>query len=1058
VSRQLRDSVVFASQNLISDPPFSRLDLISCRNLLIYLELDVQKKLISLFHFALHEGGYLLLGASETLGQRQDLFEMVSKKWRIFHRIGPARSNTMDFPQLEAEKHTEISLLARNGVPRMPELAQRILLDEYTPASVIINRKHDIVYFYGAVSRYLDLPMGEPTHNLLSMAREGMQPKLRALVHKAIREGQTMVGKTRIESGWVKIMVKPLTRPKEGLSLISFTDEPNMATALSEMAEAEKNDEEGLAKQLEYELQVTKEDLQSTIEELETANEELKASNEEVMSMNEELQSTNEELETSKEELQSLNEELNTINNQLQEKVEELELTNNDLANLLSSTDIATLFLDQGFHIKRFTPSATRLFNLIPSDVGRHITDITHQFSDEQLLTEAKTVLDSLIPLESEIQTKDGTWYVRRILPYRTQDNKIEGVVITFIDISELKQTESVLRDNEARLKQAEQIAHLGNWEWDLTGQNLDKCSDEIFHLLGLTPNTTQLTYPIFQQCIHPADREEVISTLEQSIKNGKSVDIDFRTQHPEGRVCCLHLWATVQYDDKQQPIKMLGIMQDITERKRIEDALRRNEARFKAIFDHAGVGIVLIDAQGRMLQANARWSEMTGYSAEELTQMTLADFSHPEEMPTIREHFDKFVVGDISSFQLDGTYIRKDGSIFVGQLLVTSVCDAGGVFQKDIGVLIDITQRKEAEAQLRKREEHYRKLFVNNKAVQLLVDCSDFRIVDANNAAAKYYGYSIKELKSKNFFSDISALSDEERSQEVLRAKAEKRDYFNFKHRLANGELRNVEVYRGELEIAERRLFHLIVQDVTQRKKAEMENKRLLSQQSKLAAMGEMLGAIAHQWRQPLHVLGLVIGGIKSAYQSGKLDSQSLNRAVELAKKQIEFMDKTTNNFKNFLAPDQKKVTFSAMAAIEDLIDLFGTLYADHHNINIHLEGDKAVKIRGYPNEFRQVILNILDNAKDAIKVQGKGYIQINVSVVEGQAKITIRDNGCGIPEDKLNRIFEAHCTTKSEQGGSGIGLYMSKTIIENTMNGKIFAENTGEGAMFTMLLEADF
>jgi len=935
VSQQLRDSVVFAVQNLLSDPPFSRLDLISCRNLLIYLELNVQKKLISLFHFALHEGGYLLLGASETIGQRQELFDRVSKKWRIFRRIGPARGKTMDFPLLE--KHTEISLLAK-------------------------------------------------------------------------------------------------------------MDEPDMAT---EAHEAEKNDEEGLAKQLEY-----------TIEELETANEELKASNEEVMSMNEELQSTNEELETSKEELQSLNEELSTVNNQLQEKVEELEATNNDLANLLSSADIATIFLDHAFHIKRFTPSATRLLNLIPSDVGRPMTDIAHQFTDEQLLADAKTVLDSLRPLESEIQTKDGTWYVSRILPYRTQDNKIEGVVITFIDISQLKQTESVLRDNEARLKKAEQIAHLGNWEWDLTGQNLDKWSDEIFHLLGLNPDTTQPTYAIFQQRLHPADREQVITTLEQSIKNGKPVNIDFRAKHSDGTVRCLHLCATVQYDDKQQPIKMLGIMQDITERKHIEDALRRNEARFKAIFDHAGVGIVLIDAQGRMLQANARWSEMTGYSAEELTQMTLADFSHPEEMPTIREHFDKFVMGDISSFQLEGTYIRKDGSIFVGQLLVTAVCDAGGVFQKDIGVLIDITQRKEAEAQLRKREEHYRKLFVNNKAVQLLVDCSDFRIIDVNNAAAKYYGYSIKELKSKNFFSDISALSDEERAQEVLRAKAEKRDYLNFKHRLANGELRNVEVYRGELEIAERRLFHLIVHDVTQRKKAELENKRLLSQQSKLAAMGEMLGAIAHQWRQPLHVLGLLIGGIKSAYHSGKLDNQSLNRAVELAKKQIEFMDKTTNNFKNFLAPDQKKVTFSAMAAIEDMIDLFGTLYADHHNINIHLEGDKAVKISGYPNEFRQVILNILDNAKDAIKVQGinKGYIQINVSVVEGQAKITIRDNGCGIPEDKLNKIFEAHCTTKSEQGGSGIGLYMSKTIIENTMNGKIFAENTGEGARLTMLLDADF
>jgi len=372
--------------------------------------------------------------------------------------------------------------------------------------------------------------------------------------------------------------------------------------------------------------------------------------------------------------------------------------------------------------------------------------------------------------------------------------------------------------------------------------------------------------------------------------------------------------------------------------------------------------------------------------------------------------------------------------------------------------LLDKVNQLKEADVQLREREEFYRKLFVNNKAVQLLVDSLNFKIADANKAAARYYGYSIKKLKSMKI-SDINILSDSEKAEETQRAKVEKRNYLCFQHRLANGEFRDVEVYRANFEINKRKLFHLIIHDVTERKKAEDENQQLLIQQSKLATMGEMLGAIAHQWRQPLHVLSLVIGGIKNAHQYKKLDSKSLNRAVEQAKKQIEFMDMTTSNFKNFLVPKQQKVAFSVVAAIEDIINLFGNLYADHHNTKINLKGDEAVEIVGCPNEFRQVILNILDNAKDAIKVRGvnKGQISINVYVVQTQVKITVCDNGCGIPTDKLESIFEAHYTTKAKQSGTGIGLYMSKTIVENTMNGKLYAENTPKGARFTMLFKSE-
>src|SRR5208283_5391426 len=332
-------------------------------------------------HFALKEGGALFLGPSETIGRQTDLFEPVSQKWRIYRRIGPSRAVDLQFPVMHSEPRPAKPQPASRpqAPPRLAELAQNSLLRRFGLACVVINRNYEILHFAGPTEDYLVQPSGPPSQNLLSLARQGLEAKLRVVIRRVIRENapQSIKGVMMRHGGGIRrlnIEAEPLNLSKqtEGLLLISFQEQPNPSGETVAEAEPQAQTAEShLLHQLEQELETTRDDLQSTIEELESANEELKASNEEVMSMNEELQSTNEELETSKEELQSLNEELSTINNQLQDKVVEVESANNDMANLLNATHIAAVFLDASLRIKLCTPTATRMFNLIATDIGR---------------------------------------------------------------------------------------------------------------------------------------------------------------------------------------------------------------------------------------------------------------------------------------------------------------------------------------------------------------------------------------------------------------------------------------------------------------------------------------------------------------------------------------------------------------------------------------------------------------------------------------------------------------------------------------------------------------
>ena len=460
VRRELRELVLFAPHNVIRDPPFSHLDLISCRNLLIYLNRAVQERVIETFHFALRPGGFLLLAPSETPDSSNDLFAVVDKAAHIYE----SRTVTSRPIALAAELPVVVPPLTRVGEGRTPserispgELHQR-LLERYAPPSLIATEDHHVVHLSERVGRFLQVTGGEPSRDLIRMARPDLRAELRTALHQAVLERRNVEAKavqTMLDDGphLVDICVYPVLReeePSRGYLLVTFDAQEAVGDAavrqLSRPAEP-------LTQQLEEEVGRLRQQLRITVEQYQTQVEEAKASNEELQAMNEELRSSAEELETSKEELQSVNEELTTVNQELKIKIEELGLANNDFQNLINSSDIGTIFLDRRLRVKLFTPAAAAVFSLLRADLGRPLADITTNLRYAEIFDDLQRVVEELRSVDRECDTRDGRWVLVRLRPYRTTDDRIDGVVITLQDVSERRQAEDWLRRGEERLR-----------------------------------------------------------------------------------------------------------------------------------------------------------------------------------------------------------------------------------------------------------------------------------------------------------------------------------------------------------------------------------------------------------------------------------------------------------------------------------------------------------------------------------------------------------------------------------------------------------------------------
>lgn len=450
INKEIRDKVIFSEHNLIKDPPFSKQDMVSCRNLLIYLNVEAQKKVFAIFHYALNPEGILFLGSSESLGEYADLYDVIDRKHKLFKHKKVNKSKMPDIGYLFREptnfKATAIiSAPKREQYSNLSKITEQLLLDNYAPASAIINLKGEAVYFAGNTGKYLQPSPGEARLNIVDMAREGLKNDLRTIISK-IRKSNTIEirrninVKTNSSHQIIDLCLRPLKDfiPEEDYYMLTFEDQ-DTPSVTSLNTQTNHPDDTSELQALEQELIATKEYLRSTIEQLEVSNEELKSSNEELQSSNEELQSTNEELETSKEELQSVNEEIVTVNTELQGKIDELAQAYDDMNNLLASTEIGTIFLDSNLHIKRFTPPMSKIINLIRTDIGRPIQDLSSNLIYEGIVADATKVLAKLTPFQAAVKSNDGTWYQMQIMPYRTSTNVIEGVVITFVDITEEK-------------------------------------------------------------------------------------------------------------------------------------------------------------------------------------------------------------------------------------------------------------------------------------------------------------------------------------------------------------------------------------------------------------------------------------------------------------------------------------------------------------------------------------------------------------------------------------------------------------------------------------------
>ncbi len=643
VSREIREMVVFAPQNVITDPPFTKLDLLISRNLLIYMEPELQQKLIPLFHYTLNPGGILFLGSAESLGSSSHLFKPLDAKTRLFtkQRHG-VRADPLALPfsfvhhQPMVQEAESDQAKTKSSVLNLQIVTDQLLLQHYAPAAVLTNDQGDIIYISGRTGNYLEPAAGKANWNIFAMAREGLRYELNLLFGNALRQkgAVTKKGVTITSNGGIQtvnLTIELLEKPDalRGLVLLVFTDvERSGVGTLPDSLPASGIGRGGLLESLEQELNHARDEILTIREEMQSSQEELKSTNEEMQSANEELQSTNEELTTSKEEMQSMNEELQTVNHELQSKVSELSQASNDMKNLLNSTDIATLFLDDALNIRRFTTRTASIIKLIASDIGRPITDIVTDLHYPDLPDDAREVLHTLVFSEKQVSASDGRWFVVKIMPYRTLENRIVGLVITFTDISVAKKLEASLLEIDERFRGAIESSGIVvaavdrelrySWFSDPhhefnAAASLGKRDDESSELQNAA---------------------ELMEIKRKALESGKSVQRTLMLEGADGSRRFYELIAKPLSYGGGERVGVITVAREITARKEAERAQKESEERFGLLFEALSEGALLLDREGKVLMANREAQRVMGFSLEEMAGKTMSEL----RWKTVRE------------------------------------------------------------------------------------------------------------------------------------------------------------------------------------------------------------------------------------------------------------------------------------------------------------------------------------------------------------------------------------------------------------------------------------
>ncbi|MBI1207008.1 MAG: PAS domain S-box protein [Azospirillum sp.] len=962
IDRQLRDMVVFSKQDITRDPPFSHIDLISCRNLLIYFNNELQSRIIKLFAYALNPGAILFLGKSEALGNDEDvLFSPLDHSHKIFVRSATGRIplNQIGGRLIEIGGPKPLPR-SKADAPALPVLVKTTMGEIYGPPSIVVDPSLRVVYIHGDVSAHIKLSDGKFDQDIMALIAPSLRTTLRAVLHRSERgdkehsedrpESLTIRLPTTEGSSSIRITVRPLGnrpgQPPPLLRLVTFEDCQPEPTSRAMITEAPADDPR--IAEYEHELTVTREHLQTVIEELESANEELQSTNEELQSSNEELQATNEELETTNEELQSTNEELQTVNDELQAKSLELSQKAADLQNIEASIESPLLVVDRDLRVRLFNDAAKSIFDISQTDLGVPITQLPTRLDIIDLKRKLLRVIEFGQISRQDVTDDFGRVYAMTVTPYRNSDKVIVGAIFSAVDVTERVQSEVRLRELTRQLNEAQRIAHVGSWRWQVNTEDL-VWSPELFRISGLDPDDFKLGWETAINIYHPDDRQTVRTSLETARLNRTGFGFEARLVRPGGEIRHVRVTGLSKLDDRNASETMFGVVKDITEEVRASQLLMESYTRLSTIMNTILEGIIVIDTKGIIRLANTAVTKMFGYTEQELIGRNVS-ILQPD--PVYRHHdsyLDNYLKTGVKKIIGVGREVqgrRKDGSLFPIELSVGEVIDelASGDASNNhvfIGTLRDITARK-----------RYEEALVLSKR-------------DAESAN-----------EAKSMF--LAKMSHELRTP--------------------------LNAILGFSEVMRDQLF------------GPLNNDKYIRYLTDIHSSGE-------------HLLNLINDILDlSRIESGKfkIDEEIVVVGQVIAKCIALFEEQAK----------RKRLALSAKAP------------------------DDLPRLRADGRSIRQILLNLLSNA---VKFTGDGgSVEVIAALHDnGNLALIVRDTGIGMTKEEIAMAFQPFSRSDGakhrENEGAGLGMFISKSLIELHGANLAIASEVGQGTTVTVTFPAN-
>lgn len=1059
VNEVLRKSVSFATHNLITDAPFTRLDFISCRNLLIYLQPNIQKKILSLFHFSLKKDSLLILGNSETLGDLSDEFDEIHNRLRIYKKrrdvrlptIGrfelqqssvlPNKNNSLSFGS-EISKSSEANLLP----------IYDMLLEQFMPPAFLLDEKLYIVHIFGGGEKFLAFRSGRASNYFLDLIPENVRAAFSsALSHssqkdKAVNYTGVSISDTSGKDYSVQLSVKPLDEKEQRsrFFLLKLTEtEEKSADSDEELVRLDSVTQEHI-KSLEGELRYTQENLQATIEELETANEEMQASNEELVASNEELQSTNEEL-------QSVNEELYTVNHEHQRKIDELTQANDDMDNLLATTRVGVIFLDKDLCIRRYTPEIGRLFHLLPQDIGRSIEGFTHSLNYPELVEKLHEVIATEIEFEVDTTDQKNNPFILRILPYRaTNTGEPQGLLITLIDIRSLKKAQDELFQFKTISDLTSDFHLIINADHKIQYANRALCHE-------LKYSTSELSSMKFIDLVtnDEIDRVKPLLTHFQENDNSRIVTQFTGKDH---RLVDVEVIPTDVSVTKNKPLIFISA-RDVTERTKIQEQLTLRTHALESTDN----GIIITDASNdnKTVYINSGFTQVTGYRSDEIVGQNCRFLQGEKTDPETIQDISKALSND-QSIEVQIINYKKDGTEFWNNLHISPVKDDHGKTVNYVGVLVDISEHRAAEE---KAKEDARK-------IKLLLDSTEEGIyfinqhgvcTFCNRSAASLLGYeSPDELVGSMIHDKIYKTKNKSGKNLILQSIADgqpystDKDYFNCK----NGDLLPVEYWshpiHEENDLVDGSVITFI--DITQRKKQEKQLKVMQKSAEKANKAKTMfLANVSHELRTPL----TAIIGFTEIVKNTSTDDEVLDKVSRIKRNSLHLKDLLNDLL------DLSKIESGFLTIEPEECDL-QDLLIDVQSMSVPRARRKGLSltftvgedvpkiIHMDPTRFRQIVSNLLSNA---IKFTQKGHITVNVDkkVIDGQSQLTVAvtDTGIGIKKEHRDNLFKPFYRPEGQTAtGSGLGLNISQRLVHQLGGHIEFDSTPGVGSQFRFSL----